>query len=127
VAETEAGPPAGRDPIESVFEAILAGFLPDEVRESLDGVLPKLPFGEGNPTPLQSQAMRQSGVDSSQVAVLVLKVELDALRRDIDRLEETQTKQGESALTEGQVFALVFLVVGALASIAALLAASGKL
>jgi hypothetical protein len=102
-------------------EVLLTGYLPDDARAHLDGSHPS-----PSPTPyelnqLQVRALRQAGVEAGQIEARILKVEVDQLRRDIERLERTQEAQDKSSLSEGRVYAIVIAALGALVTMVALL------
>lgn len=107
--------------VAEAVEALLSGYLPDDVRTELDGnhqtPLP-VPYELNQ---LQVRALRQAGVDGGQIEARILKVEVDQLRRDIERLERTQEAQGESSLSEGRVYVIVGGSLAALVTMVALL------
>lgn len=106
--------------VAEAVEVLLAGYLPDDVREGLDGNLPARAFDQSELTPFQSRALRQAGVDAGQVAVQVLQVEIVQLRRDFERIERDLATQAEGSITEGRIIFIVFGVLAAIAVVVAL-------
>jgi hypothetical protein len=125
-SKPESEPTGDARVVAEAVEALLANFLPDEVRGSFDGNLPT-PFGQAELTPLQCRALQQADVDAGQVAAQILKVEVDQLRRELERLERTLTRQDDKNISEARVIVLVFLVLSALVAAVTLLGfATGK-
>ncbi|HET7121390.1 MAG TPA: hypothetical protein VFI17_09095 [Solirubrobacterales bacterium] len=116
------GPPDRDSLFAEAVEGLLRGFLPDEVLASVDGNHPA-PTSATSPdvNQFQVQALRQAGLTAGQVEARIVKVEVDGLRRDVERLERELKTQAESSLSETRVYAIVFGSLGALVAMVALL------
>ncbi|HEX7278617.1 MAG TPA: hypothetical protein VF255_03235 [Solirubrobacterales bacterium] len=123
------GPPGQAKAFAEAVEALLMGYLPDDVRAELDGNLPAASSASApyELNQLQARALHQAGVDGGQIEARILKVEVDQLRREIERLERVQQAQAESSISEGQVYAIVAVALGALIAMVGLLALFGNL
>lgn len=92
-----------------IAEALAMHFLPDEVRERVDGRVDGLALGEPEISPLLRQGLRQAGIGRLEVAMLELQFkvqhlenELDHQKQDVERVEHDQ----DNSLTEGRAIAI---------------------
>jgi hypothetical protein len=107
--DEEKAPVAGNE----IAEALAMYFLPDEVREQVDGRVDGLALAEPEISPLLRQGLRQAGIGRLEVAMLELQFKVQHLenkvahqQHDVERVERDQS----ASITEGRVFAISITV-----------------
>jgi hypothetical protein len=104
-----------------IVEEVLLGYLPDEVRPQAESKRASPPYPARRLDELQIHALRQAGFQAGDIETRILKVEIDQLRREIDRLERITEAQGNEMITEGKVYSIAFGALFALVGMVTLM------